>query len=62
MMEAVRTSETSVYSNKNTWRYNSEGSHLKKILVYSENHTTLIIYEKKISVISYHTIPINKKN
>jgi hypothetical protein len=25
MMEAVRTSETSVYSNENTWRYIPEG-------------------------------------
>jgi len=28
MMEAVRTSETSVYSNETTRRYIPEGSHL----------------------------------
>jgi hypothetical protein len=28
MMEAVRTSETSVYSNETTWRYIPEGSHI----------------------------------
>jgi hypothetical protein len=27
MMEAVRTSETSVYSNETTWRYIPEDSH-----------------------------------
>jgi hypothetical protein len=27
MLEAVRTSETSVYSNETTSRYNPEGSH-----------------------------------
>jgi hypothetical protein len=29
MMEAVRTSETLVYSNKTTWRYIPEGSNLQ---------------------------------
>jgi hypothetical protein len=28
MMEAVHTSETSVYSNESTWRYSPEGSNL----------------------------------
>jgi hypothetical protein len=28
MMEAVRTSETSVYSNETTWRYIPEGCNL----------------------------------
>jgi hypothetical protein len=29
MMEAVRTSETSVYFNETTWRYIPEGSNLQ---------------------------------
>jgi hypothetical protein len=28
MMDAIRTSETSVYINETTWRYIPEGSHL----------------------------------
>jgi hypothetical protein len=32
MMEAVRTSETSVYFNETTWRYILEGSHLRESL------------------------------
>jgi hypothetical protein len=30
-MEAVRTSETSVYFNKTTWRYITEGYHFQGI-------------------------------
>jgi hypothetical protein len=37
--EAVRTSETSVYSNETTRRYIPEGSNLKPISVHTENDT-----------------------
>jgi hypothetical protein len=35
MMEAVRTPETSFYSNETTWRYVSEGSSLHSHIIKS---------------------------
>jgi hypothetical protein len=35
MMEAVRTSEMSVYSNETTWRYIPEGSNIRLLTVYT---------------------------
>jgi hypothetical protein len=36
MVKAARTSETSVYFNETTWRYNPEGYHLQGVVGMSE--------------------------
>jgi acyl-CoA hydrolase len=47
MMEAVRTSETSVYSKENTRRYIPEGSYLQVSLISCSCHVVSYLIKNK---------------